>query len=113
MRSTSGGPSESSTAATFEPIASIAKTALPPSTSVKYFRSPGTSADGVYRKSSPSNGGADSATAGHGRRHVSRIALGPVGAGGSIHGSERRAGATQIRPRRPDRHRHARGPSAR
>jgi hypothetical protein len=47
VRSTSGGPSVSSTAATLVPIASMAKTARPPSTSVKYFRSRGTSVDGV------------------------------------------------------------------
>ena len=47
VRSTSGGPSVSSTAATLVPIASIAKIARPPSTSVKYLRSRGTSLDGV------------------------------------------------------------------
>jgi hypothetical protein len=40
------------TAATLVPIASMAKTTRPPSTSVKYTRSVATSRLGVYRKSS-------------------------------------------------------------
>src|SRR5919204_6481466 len=84
VRSTSGGPSVSWTAATLVPMASIANTGRPPSTSTKYFRSRGTSAEGVYRKSSRSNGGADSATAGRGPGHVTQDSLGARSAEGGF-----------------------------